>query len=95
MCRALAWLIHCPHVRKHVRFDQQPVLPLALESVASHSNKDPTSFEPFAIEGEFQIAPMEGCLRGVVAFDLPKAAIHNWTVPPPYWPFGIVSSKSL
>ena len=77
-----------------VVFDEQPVGALAAEAIAFHADEDPTAVQAPAVQGEFQVAGREGGFGVAVAFGGPGAAIHSWTVPPPYWPLGMVPSKS-
>jgi hypothetical protein len=75
-------------------FDQQPVLPLALNLSPRIRIRTqlPLSLSPLRgiSNRPYGGLPPRGC--GLRLAKKPRS--HNWTVPPPYWPLGIVPSKS-
>ncbi len=56
-------------------FDQQPVVALPAVAVAAHADQHPAAMQPRAVQGELQIAALEGFSRGLRALRRPISAI--------------------
>ena len=72
--------------------DQQPVGALAAGAVVAHPHQHPAAVQLVAVEGELQVALLEAAFG--IARTPSSRGPTACTVPPPYWPSGMVPSKS-
>ena len=74
-----------------VFLDQQPVRLGLVRRPSAHAHQHPFALQFLAMKDELEIALGQASSASPIGSQVPSS--HSITVPPPYWPLGMVPSK--